>query len=273
MAWIGNMFRRRDLFVLMTGVIVVQLLAWLLADKYMFHPIKGGYQADCPNYVDVGTNGTRIACITVGPKHGKAAVIYCHGNAEDATSVYSRFSVLASQGYTIVSVDYPGYGLSDGTPSESGCYHNAHRLYDWLRERQGFAENEIYVVGYSIGSGVATELAATEKVAGLWLEAPFLSAPRVLTRIRLLAVDSFPNCLRIRHVRCPLVVLHGEDDDIIPVSHGKALFKMANDPKQFVAIPSAGHTDYLDELGADRYNQLMLEFLSDRSYRRRDYDK
>ena len=265
MAWIKRLFRKRDVVVLVAGVAIVQLLAGLLINRFMFHPVKGGYDRTLDGYVDIGTNGVAVAARVIGPAKGKKVVMYCHGNAEDMTAIDGRFDALVDDGYTIATFDYPGYGLSDGSPDEAGCYRNAHRLYDWLVHERGFAAKDIIVVGFSIGTGIATELAASREVGGLWLEAPYLSAPRVVTRIRLLLVDPFPSCDKIQTVKCPIVMLHGTADSVIPYSQGRKLYDLAPQPKRFIPVEDAGHTDFIDALGRKRYQEMLLSFARDPS--------
>lgn len=261
MAWTDRLFRKRDILVAIAGMVIIQVLASLLINRFMFHPFTDGYDSTLDGYVDIGTNGMSIAARVLGLHRGKGAVIYCHGNAEDLTSMDGRFGSLLSAGYTIATFDYPGYGLSDGSPNEEGCYRNAHRVLDWLVENRGFATNEIFVVGYSIGTGVAVELAASHGVAGLWLEAAYASAPRILTRIRLLLTDPFPSCDRIGQVECPVVILHGTDDHVIPYSQGWKLYQHARQPKWFIPVIGAGHADFIDTLGRDKYESCLLRFL------------
>ena len=229
----------------------------------MFHPefARDGYDEKTPGYVDIGTNGVRIAAVVCGPERGKKALIRCHGNAEDMMDTLWELQPLAGQGYTVASVDYPGYGLSDGSPTEEGCYRNVHRLYDWLVEACGFKPEDIIVDGFSIGSGPATELAATKPVGGLILEAPFLSAPRVVTRIRLLPIDPFPNLKRIGNVKCPVLIMHGTKDNVIPYRHGEALFALAHEPKRFVPVISDDHNLLPNHYGENRYRELIVDFM------------
>jgi len=261
MVWINRLFRKRDLLVLIAGLVIMQGLACLLINRFMFHPVKGGYDKTLDGYVDIGTNGVSIAARIVGAYEGKKVIMYCHGNAEDLTAVDGRFDALVAEGYTVATFDYPGYGLSDGTPDEDGCYRNAYRLYDWLVCCRGISPKDIIVVGYSIGTGVATAIAASRKVGGLWLEAAYLSAPRAVTRIRLLFVDSFPSIDTIRHVECPIVMLHGTSDSIIPYSQGRRLYDIAPIPKWFVPINGAGHGDFIEEMGVQRYTEMLRCFL------------
>ena len=248
-------------------VILVIVIAFVVGtgciNTIMFHPefARDGYDEKSPGYVDIGTNGVRIAAVVRGPERGKKAIIRCHGNAEDMMGTLWALEDLAEEGYTVAAVDYPGYGLSDGSPTEEGCYRNVHRLYDWLIETRGFKPEDIIVDGFSIGSGPATELAATKPVGGLILEAPFLSAPRVVTRIRLLPIDPFPNLKRIGNVKCPVLILHGTKDNVIPFSQGKVLFELANEPKRFVPVDCGYHNLLPISLGENRYRELIADFM------------
>ena len=116
------------------------------------------------------------------------------------------------------------------------------------------------VDGFSIGSGPATELAATKPVGKLVLEAPFLSAPRVVTRIRILPIDPFPNLKMIKDVKCPVLIIHGTKDSVIPYRHGKELFELANEPKRFISVQGANHNDLVFVMGAERYLKEIEEF-------------
>ena len=242
-------------------VVLLLLIGTGCINSLMFHPVKGGYNAATRGYVDIGTNGVKIAAIVLGPERGKKAIIRCHGNAEDAMGTLWALVELAKAGYTVASVDYPGYGLSNGSPDEEGCYRNVHRLYDWLVETRGFNPKDIIVDGFSIGTGPATELAATRPCGGLILEAPFLSAPRVVTRVRILPVDPFPNLKRIGAVKCRVLMIHGTGDRVIPYSQGQALFKLANEPKRFVTVEDGDHNTLVVDMGFDNYFELIKSFV------------
>lgn len=261
MEWTNRVFQKRDVWIVIVGLAIMQILAALLINRFMFHPVNGGYDKTLDGYVDIGTNGVAVAARVLGPHKGKKAILYCHGNAEDLTAIGGRFDNLVAAGYTIATFDYPGYGLSEGVPNEEGCYRNAHRMFDWLIGSRGFATNEIFVVGYSIGTGVAVELAERLKIGGLWLDAAYVSAPRILTRIRLLMIDPFPSCERIGSVSCPIVMLHGTADGIIPYSQGLKLYQFANHPKWFIPVEGAGHTDFIDVMGQNKYENLLLRFV------------
>ena len=255
-------------------VVLLFLIGTACINSLMFHPVKGGYSTATRGYVDIGTNSVKVAAIVYGPergnspsqelRRGKKAIIRCHGNAEDAKGTLWALAELAEAGYTVASVDYPGYGLSDGSPDEEGCYRNVHRLYDWLVEKRGFKPEDIIVNGFSIGTGPATELAATRPCGGLILEAPFLSAPRVVTRVRLLPVDPFPNLKRIGDVKCRVLMIHGTGDRVVPYSQGQALFELANEQKRFVSVEGGDHNTLVDDMGFDNYCKLITDFVERR---------
>lgn len=263
MAWINRLFRKRDIVVMIVGLAIIQLLACLLINRFMFCPVRGGYDKTIDGFVDIGTNGVAVAARVIGPQKGKKAVVYCHGNAEDLTALEGRFKNLVENGYTVATFDYPGYGLSCGTPNEQGCYRNAFRLYDWLIDIRGFKAEDIIVTGYSIGTGVAVELAAKRAVGGLWLEAAYLSAPRVITKFRVLFVDPFPSIEKIGKVKCPVMMLHGIADSIIPYTHGLKLYEAAPYPKWFIPIQDADHDNFIDIMGVKKYNDVLHRFVRD----------
>lgn len=243
--------------MVLLAVALVEVFGCCCVNSLMFQPQRSTYDAMTPEYVDIGTNGVKVAAIVYRPKESHKAIIRCHGNAEDAANTLWALKYLTQKGYTVASVDYPGYGLSDGSPDEEGCYLNVHRLYDWLIKENGFKPSDIIVDGFSIGTGPAVELAAKRPVGGLILEAAYLSAPRIVTKVRILPIDPFPNLTRIKDVKCPIVFLHGTDDSIVPYAHGKALYDLAPEPKRFISVEGADHNDLIGVYGIDAYLKLF----------------
>jgi fermentation-respiration switch protein FrsA (DUF1100 family) len=152
-----------------------------------------------------------------------------------------------------VALSYRGYGGSTGKPTEAGMLLDAAAAYDFAAAR--YPPARIVLWGESLGTGVAVALAAERPVGGLMLDAPFTSAADVgasaypFIPVRLFIKDSFRSDQRIRRVRAPLLVLHGDMDGIVPVRFGERLFALANEPKQMVRFPLGGHVD-LDDHGA-----------------------
>ena len=256
---------KRFLMVAIVVFVMMQIIALMCIDWFMFHPemITEKYDESAEGYVNIGTREDPIAAVILGPELGKKAILRCHGNAESMYQSVAILRDLVERGYTVACVDYPGYGLSAGSPTEEGCYRNVHRLYDYLVKKRGFSPKDIVIDGFSIGSGPAVELASTKEVGGLVLEAPFLSAPRVLTQMRMLVVDPFPNASRIADLKCPLLILHGTDDTVIPFRHGEKLFRISQSsefPRRFIPVEGADHAEIPDVLGIHNYLNTIADF-------------
>lgn len=183
--------------------------------------------------------------------HGRAAdgrptILFLHGNGGEIGDRADRMRFYLSQGFNALFVSYRGYGKSSGSISEQGLVTDAVTAHHWL-VAQGVDPQQILLVGESLGTGVAVQLAAQRPVAAVALEAPFASAADIAASlywwlpVSLLMKDKFHSRDHIGRVTAPLLVQHGDADSIIPVAQGRALFDLANEPKQLVILPGAGH--------------------------------
>ena len=177
---------------------------------------------------------------------GNPTILFFHGNGGEISDRAERLNYYRAQGFGALFVSYRGYGGSSGRISEKGFIADALAAYDWLVQRN-IQPQRIFVVGESLGTGVAVQLAAQREIAALALEAPFTSAADVAADlywwlpVRLLMKDTFHSRNFIAKVTAPLLIQHGEVDGVIPVDHGRKLFALANDPKELVILPGAGH--------------------------------
>ena len=177
---------------------------------------------------------------------GKPTVLFFHGNGGEISGRHERFAYLQSQGLGVMFVSYRGYGASTGTISEPGFITDALTAYDALRSK-GVAPDQIMVLGESLGTGVAVQLAAQKPVAALALEAPYTATVDIAADIywwlpvRLLMKDQFRSRDYIGRIKVPLLIQHGDADHIVPFAQGQTLFAMANEPKQMVVIPGGTH--------------------------------
>jgi hypothetical protein len=177
--------------------------------------------------------------------------VFFHGNAANLSSLIEVAAGFAMRGFSFFAVDYRGYGASGGAPGESGLKLDARAAYEWVRG-QGVAAGRIVLYGHSLGAALAAWLSVKERAACAVLEGsfpsvyamarfhyPWLLLPEFLVR------DRFETGRWIRGARCPVLVVHGEEDGISPVAFGRTVFATAPDPKAFVAVPGAGHNDML----------------------------
>jgi hypothetical protein len=177
---------------------------------------------------------------------GMPTILFFHGNGGEVSDRAERLRFYSRQGFGALFVSYRGYGKSTGRISERGLVRDGIAAYDWLAAR-GITPRQIAVVGESLGTGVAVQVAALKPVMALALEAPFSAAVDIAATIypwlpvRLLMKDTFKSREFIGKVSAPLLVQHGDADEVVPVAQGRSLFGMADQPKELVIIPGAGH--------------------------------
>lgn len=184
---------------------------------------------------------------------------YFHGNAEDLGDIEPRLRALRDLGFAVFAYDYPGYGRSGGRPSERSITQASRAALVHLRQVHGVTPERIVAYGRSLGGGPAIELAVNEPVAGLILQSAFTSVYRVMTRWPLLPFDKFENLRKIDRVRCPVLVMHGRDDEVVPFYHGEALFAAIRAPKAHLWSDRAGHNDF-EWIEAEAYWSALRKF-------------
>jgi fermentation-respiration switch protein FrsA (DUF1100 family) len=233
--------------------------AWLYSDRMIFLPPAPSYR-NSSEILKVPTDGgERIAAIYLANPAATYTLLFSHGNGEDLGSVAQELPALSELGFSVFAYDYRGYGVSEGKPLEPHVYADIDGAYDYLTARLHVPPQRIIAYGRSLGAGAAVDLAARRPVGGLILESPFLTAFRVMTRVPLFPFDKFRNVDKIGRVRCPVLIMHGEADDIVPFWHGRQLFDMAPGLKTFVAIPGARHNDFMWVAGP-RYGRALRDF-------------
>jgi fermentation-respiration switch protein FrsA (DUF1100 family) len=181
-------------------------------------------------------------------------VLLCHGNAGNIGDRVLHAELLSAAGFDVLLFDYRGYGTSSGRPNEQGTSRDARAALAWLQRRPDVDAGRVFYLGESLGGAVALELALAHPPAGLVLLSAFTGV-RDMARRHYRAIppavvpDAYPSLRLIGGLRAPLLVLHGEDDMIVPVEHGRALFEAAQEPKRLLVVPGAGHNDIVSRAG------------------------
>jgi len=240
------------------------LLAVFLSESMIFLPHPSSY-TDSPEILKItAANGKRISAVYLPNPSARFTLLVSHGNAEDLGDDRFWLEDLRRAGFSVFAYDYEGYGTSEGKPTEKAVYQDEAAAYDYLAINLRTPPDHIVIFGRSVGTGPATYLAAKRPAAGLILQSPFVSAFRVLTRVPLLPFDRFPNSKNIRHVHCPVLILHSRVDSVIGFWHGQKLFALANEPKQFFWTADADHNNMEAAQGYSEALQKFSRSLEDR---------
>lgn len=242
--------------------------------KFLYFPERIPADEPPPTYcgdaeeVFVDTeSGDRIHGLYWEPPPGRPVILFFHGNAQ---CVYEWALVredLEATETGMLLIDYPGYGKSTGSPSEPGLYAAGRAAFSWLTDR--VEPGRIIVFGKSLGGGVATEVCLAAEPAGLVLESTFRSIPSVATNLfpvfpagALFHSERYDSIEKIPNIHCPVFVIHGSADQLIPVSEGQALFEAANEPKHLWIVEGAGHNNVALRAGTE-YGRKLRTWIDD----------
>lgn len=245
----------------------------MLEEKFIFFPDptvdvtpKDAGLAFDDVYFTTG-DGVRLNGWFVPYQGSRITLLWSHGNAGNISHRVENLKLLHQKvNINVFIFDYRGYGRSEGRVSEEGTYRDATAAFQYLRSRKDVDPKGIAFFGRSLGAAVAADLAVREDCLALILETPFVS-------IREMAKVAFPllpigPLLRTRYdvveklgkVRAPLLVLHGDKDDVVPYGQGKKVFEAAHNPKEFYTIHGAHHNDtYI--VGGEAYFKALKNFI------------
>lgn len=215
-------------------------------------PAAAGFP-EAEEHVLTTSDGEKVIVWHVPAKPGRAVVLFFPGNGDFLAGRVSRFKGITADGTGLIALSYRGYAGSTGAPSEQGLLQDAAAAYAFATER--YDPKRIIDWGFSLGTGVAVAVASEQPVGKLILEAPYTSTVDVAASlfrfvpIRLLMRDQFRSDERIARVAVPLLIMHGTNDQAIPITFGERLFALAREPKTLVRFPGGGHEN-LDGFGA-----------------------
>jgi uncharacterized protein len=198
------------------------------------------------------------------PANTPFTVLMCHGNGGNLMHLLDSLELFHSLGLSCLAFDYRGYGTSRGRPTEAGTYLDAQAAYDWLTGTKGIPPEQIILFGRSLGGSIAAHLAGRVRAAGLVIESAFVSFPDVAAGFYpYLPVWLFARFLfrydtlaYVRKIRCPVMVVHSRDDELVPFASATRLFEAAHEPKRLVEIAGGHNEGFL--LSGDAYRQAWL---------------
>jgi len=247
----------RVLFTAVTCVAVFLLVLWLAQRSLIYFP-----HGRVPAPAATGLPNTDIVSFTAAdgveleawfvparePSQDRTIVVF-NGNAGNRAHRAILAASFAERGFATLLVDYRGYGGNPGLPSERGLYLDARAALKYLASRGDVNMARIVYFGESLGAAVAVELATEFQPSAMILRSPFSSMTRIgahhypLLPVRQFLRDRYPSIDRISRITCPLLVIAGDDDRIVPLDDTQRLFDAAPGPKQMVVIEGADHND------------------------------
>lgn len=251
---------RRLLASLLSIYILLALFAWFGAELLIFQPHPSGYKDKSAITKLTCADGTKISAFYLPNLTAKYTILYSHGNAEDLADIRSTLMLYHRLGFAVLSYDYPGYGTSEGRPTESGCYQAIDAAYAYLTADLKVPTDQIILMGRSVGGGPTMYLASTKEHKALILESTFTSTFRVAIPFPLFPFDRFPNKERLSKYKKPLLLMHGSADRVIPYWHAEALLEACpTENSQALLIDGAGHNNFRQKAG-QRYIEVLQNF-------------
>ena len=194
-------------------------------------------------------------------------ILVFNGNAGNRSFRAPLALALAKAGLSVFLFDYRGYGGNGGRPSEAGLAADARGARTYLEQRRDVDPRRIVYFGESLGSGVAVALALGRPPPALILRSPYTSMTELgqyhypFLPVSRLLWDRYPSIERIGQIRCPLLVIAGDRDSIVPPKQSLRLFDAAPEPKRLVMIPGTDHNDYA-LLAGDLLIEEVVRFLA-----------
>ncbi len=245
--------------VLATGYGLVLVIIYLMQGRMLYLPnVPGRALTMTPadarmDYEDVSFETSDGVTLHGWFIAGRAprVLLFFHGNAGNISHRLDSIRQFRNLGLSVFIIDYRGYGQSEGRTTESGIYRDADAAWRYLTETRGVRPGDVVIFGRSLGGSVAARLAAQQHPLALIVESSFTSVPDIAQELypwlpaRWLSRLSHATRDYVRDVRCPVLVVHSRDDEIIPFHHGQAIFAAAPEPRTLLTLRGSHNDAYL----------------------------
>ena len=237
---------------------LVLVFLYFYQRNLLYHPNENNYSED---KISVDIENVRIKTSDnielLGWYHEKnlkdfKTLIFFHGNAGSLENRIHKLNHFRDMNINFLIIAWRGFSGNNGNPSEQGLYEDGKSAIDWLIKK-GVSEKNLILYGESLGTGVATHLAQNKNFAGVILETPFTSMIDAAKKfypyipVKLLLKDKFENYKKIKNINLPILIMHGEIDQLVPFSMGKKIYEIANEPKYSYFTKYDNHMMEYDE--------------------------
>ena len=249
--------------------LIITLALYSFQRKLLYHPVENNYSGDkLTVQVDKVKILTNDNIELLAWYHKKKigdykTILFLHGNAGSLENRIHKINHFNDMDVNFLIISWRGFSGNKGQPTEKGLYNDAKGGVDWLKNK-GIKEENIIIYGESLGTGIATEIAQNNNFAGIILESPFTSMVAAaksnypIFPIRLLLKDKYESDKKIKNIKSPILIMHGEADKIVPFWMGKELYELANQPK-YSYFPK--YDDHMMDFNEDLIN-VIRKFLN-----------
>jgi uncharacterized protein len=264
--------------------VVLCIVAYYVQERFIFKPeklpanFKFDYKGIADNFEELNFEpepGVKVNGLRFFHENAHGLVIYFHGNTRSIKGWSKYARDFTRHGFDVLMIDYRGFGKSVGKRDEQSMYADAQYIYNRMRAGFGYAEENMVIYGRSLGSGFACKLASANKPKLLILDAPYYSLSQLTNRflfflpISILLRFSIRTDLWIRYVRCPIYIIHGTSDWLIPYRSSVKLAGLVPLNARLVPIYGGGHNNlpsfkeyhsHLEEILENRYDLLFDKY-------------
>ncbi|MFH0977212.1 MAG: alpha/beta hydrolase [Spirochaetota bacterium] len=200
------------------------------------------------------------------PSVRKPVILYCHGNGGNVSHLLDIIKMYNKLGYNILVFDYRGYGMNKGSPSEQGTYLDAEAAWNYVVNTRKIPPKNIIIHGRSLGGSIAAWLAMKREPRMLIVESSFTSMKDAAkhncscTPALIILTYKYNTAEYLKKVKCPVLIIHSRDDELIPFHQGVRLFELANEPKEFCEISGSHNAGYYKSKNI--YENNLKKFIS-----------
>lgn len=270
--WLGFCWRVFRVVLVVYAALIALLL--IFQPRFVFIPSRrlaatpDEWQLPYEEVALVTSDGVRLSGWFIPVEGATTTILLLHGNAGNISHRRHSLEVYYRLGYNCLIIDYRGYGASEGRPGEQGTYLDAQAAWDYLVNERKIAAERIVIFGRSLGGAVAVWLAAQVQPQALVVESTFTSISDMAAKMlpflpmRWLCRIKYDSLALIDRIKCPLLVIHSPDDEIIPFEQGRRLYEAAKEPKAFYELSGAHNEGFV--LEGSKYSSALKEFIANR---------
>lgn len=260
------------LIAFILGYLLILIILYFKQVSIIFYPTKEIFQTpkdiglDFEELALKTSDGVNISAWYIPARDERGAILMCNGNAGNISYRIDLIHIFNSLNLSILIFDYRGFGKSEGKPTEKGTYLDAEAAWDYLINIKHYPATKIILYGQSLGGAIAAEMALRHRPAALIIESGFKSAPELGSKffpfipVKLISRFHYSTIEKINKIDCPKLIIHSPDDEIVPYSHGTALFEKAREPKEFLKIKGDHNEGFL--LSGKVYTDGLDRFIS-----------